>query len=329
MARVAVIGTGGTISSFGDDPFDLQDYVRHEKIGDTETMLAHYRDVSRLAELVPIAFPPVASTKIGFGEWQWLAQKIAMLSRDPSIDGVVILHGTATLEETAYALSLTTASSCPVVVTGAQRPATGLAADGASNLSAAIRTALSPDARGMGVLVVLNEEIHAAREVTKTSTWRLQTFRTPDFGVLGHADADSVSFYRRPLRASLGTPAFDISGATAAPRVDIAYAYQGADGVAVEAFVDAGAKGIIAAAFAPGLMTPALSAALEDAVSKGVVCAISTRAGSGRVVELTPLKRAKLIPADNLNPQKARVLLQFALVSGSAPEEIAEHFLKY
>ena len=137
------------------------------------------------------------------------------------------------------------------------------------NLVNAIRVAASPEARGMGVLVVLNDEIHAAREVTKTSTLRLQTFRTPDFGVLGHADGDAVAFYRRPLRRAAPDTEFDIRGLEALPRVDIAYAYAGGDGTAVRAFVAAGARGIVSAGFAPGFSPPGDFAALQAAVGAG------------------------------------------------------------
>src|SRR5690606_41149062 len=131
----------------------------------------------------------------------------------------------------------------PIVVVGAQRPSSGLGTDAGINLVNAIRTAASPAARGMGALVVLNDEIQSAREVTKTSTLRQQTFRSPDFGVLGHADADAVAFYRQPLRRRMPDTEFDLAGVEALPRADVAYAYAGVDGVAVDAYVAAGAKG--------------------------------------------------------------------------------------
>lgn len=323
--RVAVIGTGGTISSFGDGPFDLQDYVRHGRRGDAAEMIAHFAPVSELAELVPVPFPPVPSTDLGFCAWRTLVETIDRLVAEGAVDGIVILHGTATMEESAYALSLTAPTDLPIVLTGAQRPASGLSTDGPANLAAAVRTALSPQARGMGVLLVMNEEIHAAREVTKTSTWRLQTFRTPDFGLLGHADADRVAFYRRPMRGHERAP-FDIRGTGTPPRVDIVYAHQDADGVAVEAFVAAGAKGLVVAALAPGFVPPALAEALRDAADAGIVCAVSTRAGSGRVVPISRITALGLVAADNLNPQKARILLLLGLLSGRGAQDIAALF---
>ena len=324
--KVALIGTGGTISSLGVDGFDVQDYSRHGMILDSAGMLDRYPRLSELCEVVAVPFPPVLSTQMGFAEWKLLAETINGLAADPEMAGVVILHGTATLEETAYALNLGLTCDLPVAVTGAQRPSSAISTDAEANMVAAIRTVLHPDARGMGVMVVLNEEIQAAREVTKTSVWRLQTFRTPDFGVLGHADAHGVEFYRRPMRHHTVDTPFDLAGMDGLPRVDISYCHAGADGTAVRAFVQAGARGIVSAGFAPGMTTPEELAALGEAVAAGVVVMQSTRAGSGRVNSLTGMRAAGVLPADNLTPQKARVLLALALSSTSDPAEIARFF---
>jgi L-asparaginase len=181
----------------------------------------------------------------------------------------------------------------------------------------------------MGVLVLLNDEIHAAREVTKTSTLRLQTFRTPDFGVLGHADGDAVVFYRQPVRRRAPDTEFDISGVDAVPRVDVSYSYAGADGTAVRAFVAAGARGIVSAGFAPGFSSPGEAEALKEAVDQGVVVVQSTRAGSGRTFQSTRLKAGGILIADNLNPQKARILLSLALATTRDPDELMRMFRTY
>jgi L-asparaginase len=247
----------------------------------------------------------------------------------PDLSGIVIGHGTATLEETAYLLNLTLKTPVPVVVVGAQRPSSALSSDAGMNLVNAIRVAAAPESRGMGVLVLLNDEIHAAREVTKTSTLRLQTFRTPDFGVLGHADGDAVVFYRQPVRRRAPDTEFDIADVDAMPRVDIAYSYAGADGTAVQAFAAAGARGIVSAGFAPGFSTPGEGEALRDAVASGIVVVQSTRAGSGRTFQSTRLKAAGLLIADNLNPQKARILLSLALTKTQDADEIMRIFRTY
>ena len=326
--KVALIGTGGTISSLGADGFDVQDYGRHGRILDSAGMLERFPRLSELADVVPVDFPPVLSTEMGFAHWTRLAAEISRLAEDPDMAGVVILHGTASMEETAYALNLGLTVDLPVALTGAQRPASAISGDAEANMMAAIRTVLAPEARGLGVLLVLNEEIQAAREVTKTSVWRLQTFRTPDFGVLGHADAHGVEIYRRPVRAHTVATEFDLAAMEILPRVDISYAHAGADGTAVRAFVAAGAKGIVSAGFAPGLTPPAEHAALAAAVGSGVVVLQSSRA-AGRGADLTGLQKAGILPADNLTPQKARILLSFALTLSSDPAEITRMLRSY
>jgi L-asparaginase len=197
------------------------------------------------------------------------------------------------------------------------------------NLVAAIRTAASPASRGRGVLVVLNDEIQAAREVTKTSTFRLQTFRTPDFGIIGSVDGDHVRYYRRTERLNAPETEFDIRRLDALPRVEIAYAYAGSEGSAIRAFLAAGAKGIVIAAFAPGVMTPGDTEAIKDAVKAGVVVVVSTRAGSGAALDGSRAKSLGVLTADNLNPQKARLLLALALTVTSEPDEIRRIFATY
>jgi L-asparaginase len=328
--KVAFIGTGGTIASLGRGPLDLQDYAAAGNMMQAEEILAHWPQTALVAEVIPVRYRAIPSPAIGFADWKELAALCARLVADhPDLAGIVIGHGTATLEETAYFLGLTVKVSVPVVVVGSQRPSSALSSDAGMNLVNAIRVAASPDARGMGVLVVLNDEIHAAREVTKTSTLRLQTFRTPDFGVLGHADGDAVVFYRRPVRRCAPDTEFDIAGVEALPRVDISYSYAGGDGAAVRAFMAAGARGIIAAGFAPGFCPPGEIEALTEAARAGVVVVQSTRAGSGRTFQGTKLKQAGFLIADNLNPQKARILLALALTVTTDPDSIMRVFRTY
>ena len=328
--KVAVIGTGGTITSIGKGPLDLVDYTSAAKMLQADEMVAKFPEVETVADVIPIRFKAVPSTAIAFPEWKQIvlvADKI--VAEHPDLAGIVVLQGTATLEETAYALHLTAKVSVPIVVVGAQRPASALSTDAGLNLVNAVRTAASPHARGLGVLVCLNDELQCPREVTKTSTARLQTFRSPDFGVLGHADGDAVVFYRKPLRKCAPETEFDIRSLTDLPRVDIAYSYAGDDGAAVRAFVAAGAKGIVAAAFAPGMLSPAETEAFAQAHAAGVVVVISSRAGSGRVFNSSKVRDAGFLTADNLTPQKARILLALALTRTSDPGEIRRMFATY
>jgi L-asparaginase len=328
--RVAFIGTGGTISSLGTGPLDILDYGATGNRMQADAILAMFPQWQAVADVFAVNFDNVVSHNIYFDTWKKLAALCATLvAETPDLAGIVIGHGTASIEETAYFLNLVLKVEVPVVIVGSQRPASALSTDAGMNLVNAVRVAASPAARGMGVLVLLNDEIHAAREVTKTSTFRLQTFRTPDFGVLGHADGDRVVFYRAPLRRRMPDTEFDIAALDTLPRVDIAYAYVGSDGTAVRAFLAAGARGIVSAGFAPGFPGTADAALLTEAVGQGVVVVQSTRAGSGRTFRGRHAAESGFLVADNLNPQKARLLLALALTVTSDPAEITRMFETY
>lgn len=324
--KIALVGTGGTISSIGRGPFDIADYATLNRVMDVRELLDFWPQVREVADVEPVPFRAVQSTALGPAEWLELAALCRRLADDPAgFDGIAVTHGTATLEETAYFLALTNRTPTPIVVVGAQRPSTGLSSDAGMNLANACRVAGDPGAKGLGALVLLNDEIHAARDVTKTSTSRLQTFRSADFGCLGVADADRVAWYRRPLREVGG---FDVSGLSALPRVDIAYCYAGADGAAVEAFRAAGAQGLVSAGFPPGYLTPALMEAFSRAVAEGVPVAQSSRAGSGRVFHIQRMRDAGFLSADDLTPQKARVLLMLGLSRTRDPGALQDVFAR-
>jgi len=328
--RIAFIGTGGTISSIGRHSLDIVDYVSNGVMLHAAEIVARYPELADIAEVIPIRFRNVPSFDIYFPEWRELVllcdKAVAEIA---DLAGIVIGHGTASLEETAWMLSLAVKVDVPVVVVGAQRPPSALSSDAGMNLVNAVRTAAAPESRGRGVLVVLNDEIQAARDVTKTSTYRMQTFRTHDFGALGHADGDRVAYYRRAERRTAPETEFDIRALDALPRVDIAYAYTGSDGAAVRAFVAAGAKGIVSAGFAPGFPGTQDCAALEAAIAEGVIVVQSTRAGSGRTYRGERFQRNGILMADNLNPQKARILLALALTVTRQPAEIERIFATY
>ncbi len=248
LPRIAVIGTGGTISSLGNGSLDVLDYPDFGEKLTPEDLLAKFPETRLVAEAVPVTFRQVGSTAIGPEDWLELRAMIHRIARDdPGVVGFVITHGTATLEETAFFLNLTVATDKPVVLVGAQRPASALGTDAGMNLVNALRLAGSPDARGKGVLVLLNDEIGAARDVVKTSTYRVQTFRSLDFGALGHVDGDGVHFYRAPLKSHAPDTPFAKREFAVLPRVDIVYSYAGADAALVEAAVKAGSKGIVSA----------------------------------------------------------------------------------
>ncbi len=330
MPKVAIIGTGGTISSIGHGPLDLLDYAHTGQKMTVEQLVEKFPVVREAADLTLIPYKAVGSPEIGPPNWLDLTRMVhEAVAADPALDGIVITHGTSTTEETAYFLNLALKVPQTVVVVGAQRPSSAESTDASLNLYNAVRVAAAPESRGMGALVMLNDEIQAAREVTKTSTLRLQTFRTADFGILGHADGDAIVYYRQPLRRRAPDTEFDVGGIADLPRVDISYSYGGVDGTAVRAFVEAGAKGIVAASFAPGMSHPAEVAALEEAVKQGVHVVVSTRSGSGRVTQRKAMDDRGFIAADNLIPQKARILLMLALTRTGDPGEIIRMFAEY
>ncbi len=325
--RVAVVGTGGTISAIGRDPFDLYDYDANETMLDAGELLSALPRADGDPESYAVPFLSVSSPRIGFPEWRGLCLLCdEIVKRDAGVAGIVIAHGTATLEETAFFLHMVAKVDVPIVIVGAQRPWNGLSSDGALNLRNAIRVAACPDARGLGVLVVLNDEIHSARDVTKASTMRLNGFQSPVHGLIGQADPDRIAIYRRPVRRHAPQADFDVSGLAELPRVDILYAYAGGDDVMARAVLAAGAQGIVSAGFAPGLMSAAETEALRDAVQAGVVVVQSTRAGTGRVPPASHLARAGFVCADDLTPQKARILLALALTITRDPREIGRIF---
>jgi L-asparaginase len=330
LPRIVMIGTGGTISSLGASSLDVLDYPDFGQKLSCEALLERFPETRLVADPVPVTLRQVGSTEIGPKEWIELRAMIHRIGRDdPAVAGFVIPHGTATLEETAFFLNLTLGVTQPVVLVGAQRPASALGTDAGMNLVNALRVAGSLEARGKGVLAVLNDEIHAARDVVKTSTYRLQTFRSLDFGALGHVDGDGVHFYRAPLRVHMPDTPFAVLDLTQMPRVDIVYSYAGADSALVDAAVAAGARGIVSAGFAPGSPTPQQRSALERAAKSGVVIVQCSRAASGRVAPRRRLRESGIVAGEDLSPQKARIMLMLALSTTSDIAAIQEMFSTY
>jgi L-asparaginase len=329
--RVAVIGAGGTISTRSElGSLDLVNYMAFGSTLNADEVVAAVPEAAQYAELVPVRFSAASSTAVSTADWRALVELIdSFEAAHGDVDGFVVLHGTGTLEETAYFLHLCLKTARPVVVTGSQRPLSAVSSDAPLNLVNAVRVAGCPDSRGMGVLVCLNDEIHAARDVTKTATSRLHAFRTPDFGLLGEVNGDGVNFYRRPVRRGYPDTEFDLDRWQQLPRVDIAYAYAGEDGQAVRAFAAAGARGIVVAAFPGGRLSPAQKDACVEARGNGIAIAISTRAGSGRAHVARDLLDGGMVAADNLTCQKARILLALALTVSHETSVIERIFRLY
>jgi L-asparaginase len=328
LPLIAIVGAGGTISSMATDSRDYMNYPETGRKLSVEEVIAEIPDLSNFATLMPVPFRSVGSSAVGPQDWLRLHRTITeTIAARPEIAGVVVLHGTATLEETAWFLHLTLPGPRPVVLVGAQRPLNTLSSDAAANAINAVRVAADPDAAERGVMVVMNDEIHIARDVTKGSTFRLNAFHSGSWGPIGVADPDQVLFHRAPEKRSPtlnpGTDGAHLS------RVDICYAYAGSDGTAVEAFRAAGARGIISAGFAPGMPAPLERAALLEASNAGIFVVQASRVGQGRVARRDWLHNVGWIAAGDLTPQKARILLMLGLATDSDPEQVQRMFDTY
>ncbi len=326
--RAALIITGGTIDSVGTDRLDLAWYIEAGKRLESGELMDAVPELAEIADVHEVPFRRLPSQAIKPSDWTELAREIErILEVDDEADGVVITHGTNTLEETAYFLNLVLNTEKPVVVVGAMRPSSGLSADGYLNLLNGVRVAVDPASAGKGVLVVLNDTILGARDVTKTATYRVETFQGRDLGPLGYADADgSVVFYHLPGKLHTSSSTFDWSQISDLPRVDVVVSYVGADAAMVDAAVAAGARGIVSAGTGAGRPTPDEDKALERAQEQGVIVCQASRVGSGRAVRSPGLKRRGWVASDNLQPWKAKVLLALALTKTTDPDEIQEIF---
>jgi L-asparaginase type II len=331
LPLVHVIGTGGSISCIGEGRADFLDYNYGDRHFSIEEMLGRVPEVNGIARVRCEQFMNAYGGEVSPDRWLALARRINRIFRDePETAGVAITHGTSTLEETAYFLNLTVRSPKPVVVTGAMRPMTAMSNDAEVNLFDCVRVAAASDAARRGVLVVLNNQIQAAREVAKTSTSRLDTFKSADLGFIGYADSDGqVVFYRSSTRRHTFESEFDVERINALPRVDIAYAYSGVDGVAVDALVSAGAQGLVSAGLGSGGAPRAFLDALSRAVKAGIPVVVTSQAGSGRAMARRAAAERGFLFGDNLLPRKARILLMLALANTRERAEIQRMFDTY
>lgn len=325
--NVVVLATGGTIA--GAAATGTQSGYTSGQVT-IDAMLDSVKGIRDLANLKGEQISNVGSQDMSFDIMLKLAKRInELLAGD--VDGVVITHGTDTMEETAFFLNLTVKSDKPVVLVGSMRPSTAVSADGPLNLYNAVAVAADPRAKGRGVLVVMNDQIQGAHSLTKTSTTAVQTFMSPVRGVVGVTAYGKNDFYNTPSWKHTTSSEFDVSNVTKLPRVDIIYADVDMPPDLIDASVNSGAKGIVIAGVGNGNMNKASLDAAAAAVKKGVVVVRSSRVPTGTVGRNVEVKDDELgfIASDELNPPKARILLSLALLKPHTPQQIQELFTTY
>ena len=328
MKKIKILATGGTIAGKAASSTQLTGYTAGAY--SVDDLLASVPALGELAQISGEQLCNIDSSSITDALLLRLSQRCNELLAQEDVDGVVITHGTDTMEETAFFLNLTVKSDKPVVLVGAMRPATAVSADGPLNIINAVKTAVCAESAGQGVLVVMNDEIYGGRDVMKTNTANVATFKAPNGGALGYIVGGEVRYYYRSVRPHTLAAEFAISNVTALPRVDIIYAHIGQDRVLVDAACAAGARGLVYAGSGMGSIHGAVEAALAEAVQSGVVVVRSSRTGSGRVsAGLARWQEQGFLYADTLNPQKARLLLQLALLQTHERSEVQELFLHY
>ena len=326
--RVTILATGGTIA--GAQPKAGEAGYKAGSFS-VESLIQAVPGMKDIATVTGEQIASIGSQDMNDAVWIKLARRVNELQARADVDGIVITHGTDTMEETGYFLNLVVKGDKPVVLVGSMRPATALSADGPMNLYNATAVAANPAARGRGVLVVMNDDIHYARETTKVSTTSLQTFVSPNRGFAGSVYFGKARFYAPPVPKHTSGSIFAGSVPDSLPPVFIVYAYANVGKEQVEAALAAGAKGIVLAGVGDGNATAAMIDALAAAAKKGVVVVRSSRVGWGSVARNVELNDDQLgfVAALELNPQKARVLLQQALVKTRDVAVIQKFFEEY
>ena len=328
LPQVIVLATGGTIA--GAAASDVQAGYTSGQVG-VDQLLAAVPQAKKLATLRGEQIANIGSQDMNDEVWLKLAKRINELVAVPDVAGVVVTHGTDTIEETAYFLNLVVRSKKPVVLTAAMRPSTALSADGPLNFYNAVAVAANTQAAGRGVLVVVNDWIHGAASLTKASTTAVQTFLSPLSGLIGTVAYGEAEWFRQPIGRNTAESEFTLDGVTSLPRVDIVMAHENMDGALIDAAVAAGAKGIVIAGVGNGNMTKAALETLAKHAKTGVVCVRASRVATGQVGRNVEVEDDKLglVASLAMNPQKSRVLLRLALTKTTNPTQIQRYFDEY
>jgi L-asparaginase type II len=329
LPNVTILATGGTIAGTGATSTTTVGYTA-ATVG-VQALIQAVPEMTKIANVSGEQVFQIASENMGNEHWLALAKRVNTLLAQSNVDGIVITHGTDTLEETAYFLNLVVKSRKPVVLVGSMRPSTALSADGPINLYNAVMLAGSQDAIGRGVLVAMNDQINGARDVTKTNTTTTDTFKATELGMLGYIQGGKPYFYRTTTRRHTLETEFDVMSLSVLPQVEIAYAHANVGPVAIDALVASGAKGLIHAGVGNGSLPAKVRPALSAARKKGVIIVRSARVGQGIVARNGEANDDELdfVAGDNLSPQKARILLMLALTRTTNTRDIQKMFSTY
>jgi L-asparaginase len=328
LPNVTILATGGTIA--GAAATGTQSGYTSGAVT-IDAMLAAVPGISKLATVKGEQISNVGSQDMSFDIMLKLAKRINELLATSAVDGIVVTHGTDTMEETAYFLNLTVKSDKPVVLVGSMRPSTAVSADGPLNLYNGVGVAVDPQAKGRGVLLVMNDWIHGAHSLTKTSTTAVQTFMSPVRGLVGTAAYGTNDWYSTPGWKHTTKSEFDVSGVTKLPRVDVIFASADMSADLIDSAAANGAKGIVIAGVGNGNMNKSSLEACARVAKKGVAVVRSSRVATGSVGRNVEVNDDEVgtIASDELNPQKARILLALALLKNKSPKDIQQLFYEY
>ncbi|NVE00270.1 type II asparaginase [Massilia sp. BJB1822] len=329
LGNVTILATGGTIAGSGATSTTTVGYTA-ATVG-VQQLIAAVPELAKVANVKGEQVFQIASESMTNEHWLTLGKRVNALLAQNDVDGIVITHGTDTMEETAYFLNLVVKSKKPVVLVGAMRPSTALSADGPINLYNAVLLAASQEAVGKGVMVAMADQIHSARDVSKTNTSTPDAFKTSELGMIGYIQGNKPFFYRVSTRKHTTDTEFDIANLQALPQVDIVYGYANMNTVALDAFVANGAKGIIHAGTGDGSVAAKVKPGLVAARKKGTLIVRSSRVGQGILARNGEANDDELdfVVSDTLNPQKARILLMLALTKTNDSKAIQRMFYTY
>ena len=328
LPNIVILATGGTIAGAGVSSTGSAYTSGQVKI---EAMIDAVPNIRSLANLRGEQLANVGSQDMSVKVWLDLANRINELLKSKDVDGIVITHGTDTQEETAYFLNLVVKSDKPVVLTGSMRPSTALSADGPLNMYNAVALAANPKAKGYGVMVVMNDDIHAARDVKKMYSTPVHTFQSPQEGLIGTVIFGEVLFFHKPSGRHTTNSEFSVEGLKSLPRVDIVYGCADMSTDLIDIMIKAGAKGIVIAGVGDGNMNAGTLEAVKRATKAGIPVVRATRVPIGAVLIKGEVVDADYgsVSSDELNPQKARILLMLALQKNRSREDLQRLFIEY